>query len=108
MSLVYVSFMYCMSLISWKDMELDFMGLFFHIYGLDLTTHDSSFKSPDPPGSLNCQCDLVAHSSPTMDPFAHGDTIPMIFSAVYEIYSDISETNEIYIYIYEGSSSNWE
>ena len=30
-----------------------------------------------------------------MDPFDHGDTIPMIFSAVYDIYSDISEPHFI-------------
>ena len=30
-----------------------------------------------------------------MDPFAHGDTIPMIFSALYELYSNISVTHEI-------------
>ena len=70
-------------------MDLAFMGLLFHMYRLNLTTHGSSFKSPDPLGSLNCQCDLVAHSSPTMDPFSHGDTIPLIISAVYEIYPDI-------------------
>ena len=72
------------------------MGLFFHIYGLSFTTHGSNLKSPDLPGSLNCNCDLVAHSSLPMDPFTHGDTIPLIFSAVYEIYSDISETLEIF------------
>ena len=30
-----------------------------------------------------------------MDPFAHGDTIPLIFSDVYDIYSDISELREL-------------
>ena len=38
-----------------------------------------NLKSPDLLGSLNCNCDLVAHSSLPMDPFAHGDTIPMYF-----------------------------
>ena len=66
------------------------MGLFFHMFLLSFTTHGSNLKSPDPPGSLNCNCDLVAHSSLSMDPFAHGDTIPLIFYALYEIYSDIS------------------
>ena len=65
------------------------------MYRLYLTTHGSSFKSPYPPGSLNCKCDMVSHSSPTMDPFAHGDTIPLIFYVVYDIYSDISETHEL-------------
>ena len=31
-----------------------------------------------------------------MDPFSHGDTIPMIFSVVYDIYSDISEPHDLY------------
>ena len=100
MSLVYVDFMSGMSFIGWKYMDLYLMGLIFHISGLDLTTHGSSFKSPDPLGSLNCQCDLVAHSSPTMEPFAHGDTIPLIFFVVYDFYSDISEPHEIcYIFM---------
>ena len=35
-----------------------------------------------------------------MDPFTHGDTIPMIFFYVYDIYSDISETHELcYIFM---------
>ena len=72
------------------------MGPCFHISGLYLTTYVSSFNSPYHPSSLSFQCYLVAHSSPTMDPFAHGDTIPLIFSTVYDIYSDISETHEIY------------
>ena len=29
-------------------------------------------------------------------PFAHGDTTPLIFYALYEIYSDISETHGIF------------
>ena len=72
------------------------MGLLFHMSGLDFTTHGSNLKTPDPLGSLNCKCDLVAHSSLSVDPFAHGDTIPMIFSLVYDIYSDISEPREIF------------
>ena len=95
MSLVYVAFMSCMSFIGWKAMDLAFMGLLFHISGLGLITYGSSLKSPYHPGSLNCQCGLVAHSSPTMDPFAHRDTINLIFSVVYEIYSDISEPHDI-------------
>ena len=31
-----------------------------------------------------------------MDPFAHGDTIPLMFSAMYDIYSNISEPHEIF------------
>ena len=54
MSLVYVAFMSCMSLIGSISIELSFMGLMFHMYGLDLTTHGSIFKSPNPLGSLNC------------------------------------------------------
>ena len=30
-----------------------------------------------------------------MDPFTHGDTIHMIFSAMYDMYSDISEPREL-------------
>ena len=30
-----------------------------------------------------------------MDPFTHGDTIPLIFYAVYDFYFDILETHEI-------------
>ena len=77
-------------------MELAFMGILFHIFGLDFTTHASNLKSPNPPCSLNCKYDRVAHSSLTMDPFAHGDSIPMIFSIVYDIYSNISEPHEIF------------
>ena len=95
MSLVYVNFMSCMYFIGWKSISMGFMGLMFHIYVLSFTTHGSNLKSPDPPSSLNCKCDLVAHSSLSMDPFAHGDTIPMIFSSVHEIYSDILEPHEI-------------
>ena len=76
-------------------MALAFTRLFFHMSGLDLTTYDSSLKSLDHLRSLNCQCDLVSHSSPTMDPFAHEDTIPLIFSIVYDIYSDISKPCEL-------------
>ena len=79
MSLVYVVFMSCISFIGWKTMSLDFMGLLFHMYGLHLTMYGSNFKSPYHPSLLNYQCDLVAHSFPTMDPFTHGDTIPLIF-----------------------------
>ena len=64
MSLVYVAFMSCMSFIGWKTMELAFMGLLFHMYRHDLTIYSSSFKSPDHPSSLNCQCDLVSHFGP--------------------------------------------
>ena len=63
---------------------------FFHISRLDLTTYGSNLKSPYHPSSLNCQCDLVAHSFPTMHPFVHGDTIPLIFYSLYEFYFDIS------------------
>ena len=90
MSLVYVVFMYCISLIGWKTMSFSFMGLMFHIFVPEFTTYGSNFKSLDHPGSLNCQCDLVSHSLPTMDSLAHGDTIPLIFSDVYELYYDIS------------------
>ena len=71
------------------------MELLFHMYGIDFTTHGSNLKSLDPPGSLNCKCDLVAHSSLSVDPFAHGDTIPMIFSVVYDMYYDILYPHEI-------------
>ena len=54
MSLVYVAFMPCMSFIGWTAMALAFMGLLFHMSGLDLTTYGSSFKPPYHPGSLNC------------------------------------------------------
>ena len=83
MSLVYVDVMSCMSFIGWKTISLAFMGLLFHMFGLSFTTHGSNLKSPDLPGSLvNCNCDLVAHSSLPMDPFAHGDTIPLIFQSL--------------------------
>ena len=72
------------------------MGLMFHMYQIYLTTNGSSFKSVDHPGSLNCQCDLVSHSSPTMDPFSHGETLNMIFSSLHDIYFDISEPNDIF------------
>ena len=94
MSLVYVDFISCMYFIGWKYISLAFMGLLFHIFGISFTTHDSNIMSPDPPGSLNCKCDLVAHSSLSMDPFAHGDTIPMMFSFVYDIYYGISQPRE--------------
>ena len=96
MSLVYVSFMSSMSFIGWIDILLAIMELLFHMYGIDFTTHGSNLKSPDLPISLNCNCDLVAHSSLPMDPFAHRDTIPLIFSAVYDIYSNISEPHELF------------
>ena len=79
MSLVYVAFMSYISFTGWTTMELAFLGLLFHISGHDLTTYGSIFKSLYYPGPFDYQCDLVAHSSPTMDPFAHGDTIPLIF-----------------------------
>ena len=30
-----------------------------------------------------------------MDPFSHGDTIPLIFSVVYDIHSDISDPHNL-------------
>ena len=72
------------------------MGLLFYMCGHDITTYGSNFKSPNHPISLNCECDLVTNYLPTMDPFAHGDTIPLIFSAVYDLYSDISEPHELF------------
>ena len=95
MSLVYVAFMSYMYFNGWKTISLSFMGIFFHMYGISFTTHGSNIKSPDLPGSLNCNCDLVAHSSLPMDPFAHGDTIPLIFSAVNDIYYDVSKSHEL-------------
>ena len=89
MSLVYLAFMSCISFIGCTTMELDFLGIFLHMSGHDPTTYGLMFKSPNHPGSLNCQCDLVSHSSPTMDPFTHGDTIPLIFSVLYELYFNI-------------------
>ena len=71
------------------------MELMFHKYLLSFTTHGSNIKSSDLLGSLNCNCDLVAHSSLLMDPFTHRDTIPLKFSTVYDIYSDISEPHEL-------------
>ena len=71
------------------------MGLFFHKSRLTFTTHGSNLKSTYLPGSLNCNCDLVAHSSLPIDPFGHGDTIPMIFYVLYDIYSNFSEPHEI-------------
>ena len=70
------------------------MGLMFHMYVLYFTTHGSNLKSPFLPGSLNCNCDLIAHSSLPMDPFAHGDTILLIFYVLYDMYSDILEPHE--------------
>ena len=87
--------MYCIYFIGWKSISLAFMGLLFHMSGLAFTTHGSNLKSSNLPGSLNCNCDLVAHSSLPMDPFTHGDTIPLIFSAVYDINSNISEPYEL-------------
>ena len=84
------------------------MGNFFHIYGPDLTTYVSNFKSQDHPSSLNCQCDLVSHSSPTMDPFGHGDTVPLIFSYVYDIYSYISDAHEIFYRVMKVIHQIWE
>ena len=75
MSLVYVDVMSCMYLIGWKAISLASLGLSFHMSGLSFTTHVSNLKSLDFPGSLNCNCDLVAHSSLPMDPFTHKDTI---------------------------------
>ena len=80
MSLVYVVVMYCMYFIGWKSISF---------YVLCFTTHCSNLKSLDPPSSLNYECDLVSHSSLSMDPFTHGDTITLIFYAVYDIDSDI-------------------
>ena len=90
MSLVYVVVMSCIYLIGWKGISLAFMGILFHMSVVSFITHDSNIKSPYLPSSLNCNCDLVAHSSLHMDPFAHGDTIPMIFYSVYYMYYDIS------------------
>ena len=72
------------------------MGLLLHMFGISFTTHGSNLKSPDPPGWLNFNCDVVAHSSLPMDPFTHGDTIPLIFYTMHEIYSDISEPRELF------------
>ena len=108
MSLVYVAVMSCMYFIGWEYISLAFMGLLFHMFGLSFSTHGSNLKSPDLPGLLNCNCDIVAHSSLPMDPFAHGDTIPLIFSAMYDIYYDISESHELCYGVLEGASSNWE
>ena len=72
------------------------MGLLFHISRLSFTTHGSNLNILDPPGSLNCKCDIVAHFPLSMNPVPHGDTITLIFSVVYDIYSDISETRDIY------------
>ena len=79
MSLVYVAFMSCIYFIGWKYISLEFMGLMFHMSGLSFTTHGSNLKSSNLPGSLNCNCDLVAHSSLPMDPLTHGENIPLIF-----------------------------
>ena len=87
--------MSCMYFIGWKYISFSFIRLLFHMFGLSFTIHGSNLKSLDLPGSLNCNCDLVAHSSIAMDPFAHGDTIPLIFSSMYDIYSDISEPHEL-------------
>ena len=87
--------MSCMYFIGWKAISLALMGLFFHMSGLAFRIHGSNLKSPYLLGSLNCNCDLVAHSSLPMDPFAHGDTIPLIFSAMYDIYSEISEPHDL-------------
>ena len=84
-----------MSLIGCKSISFSFMVFLFHISILAFTIHGSNLKSPDLPGSLNCNCDLVAHSSLPMDPFTDGDTIPLIFFAMYDIYSDISEPHEL-------------
>ena len=78
MSIVSVAVMSCMYFIGWKDISLVFMGLLFDMFGLAFTIHGSNPKSPDLPSSLNCNCDLVAHSSLPMDPFA----IWMEFSTV--------------------------
>ena len=64
MSLVYIVFISCISFIGLKFMSLDFMGLFFHMYGLDLTTYGSNIISTHHPCSLNCQCHLVSHYGP--------------------------------------------
>ena len=88
--------MSCMSFIGWTAMALAFMGLLFHISELSLTTHVSNLKSLDPPRSLNCKCDIVTHSSLFMDPFAHGDTIPLIVYAIHDIYSDILYPHDIF------------
>ena len=61
---------------------------------LNFTHKYSNFKSPYHPGSLNYQCDLVIDYFPTMDPFSHGDTIPMISYVVYDLYSSISKPHE--------------
>ena len=92
----YLDFMSYMSFIGWKSMTLAFMGLIFHISGISFTTHGSNLKSTNALGSLNCQGDLVAHSSLSMDPFSHGDTITLIFYSIYEIYSDISQPHDIF------------
>ena len=96
MSLAYVVLMSCISFIGWKPMSLALMGLLLHMFEPYLTTYGSNFKSPDHPSSLNCQCDLVTNSFPSMYPFAHGDTIPQIFYALYEFYYDISEPIEVF------------
>ena len=72
------------------------MELLFHMYGIYFSTHGSTLKSPYLPGSLNCNCDLVSHSSLSMDPLSHGDTIHLMFYAVYDIYYDILELHEIF------------
>ena len=88
--------MSCMSFIGWTAISLAFMGILFHMSGLSFATHGSNLKSPDPQCSLNGKCDLVAHSSLSMDPFSCGGTIHIIFSDLYEIYFDISKPHVIF------------
>ena len=86
----------CLSLVgnTYHWPSWDFYSIFIYVLSPPMV-QISSLKCPDLLGSLNCNCDLVAHSSLPMDLFAHGDTIPMIFYVVYDMYSDISYPHEL-------------
>ena len=76
--------------IGWLSMTLVILGLMLHMFGYDLNIYGSDLNSFHHSDLHIQQFSPVSHHFPTMTPYPHGDTIPLVFDAQYDIISNIS------------------
>ena len=96
-SLVSVGCNYYLSFIGCSSMSLVILGLTLYMFGSDINTYGSYFRSIKHSNLIIYQFYPVVHHFPTMTLYTHGNTIPLVFCSLYDTNSDISESLKLHL-----------
>ena len=79
----------CLSFTGWLFMKLVIFGFMLHMFESDLNIYGLDLNSIYPLDLHIHQFSPVAHHFPTLAPYPHGDTKPLVFVAPYDNIYDI-------------------